>query len=75
MYMRVFSNVIFGDISELTTAVLYGFIILAMLVKWPSESNTFMLLFCLSNGILSLIGAFKPVENGIHCHTNGLLSK
>ncbi len=55
--------------------VCYGFLILALALYWPNEANTYLLFFCLSNGILAVIAAFKPKEDCDLCRWNGILSK
>ena len=62
-------------LAELAAVICYGFLILALVLYWPNEANTYLLLFCLSNGILALVSAYKPKENNDLCRWNGLLSR
>ena len=55
----------------------YGFLILALFLRWPNESHSFHIIFCLSNGILAAESAFKgsSSEDGELCRWSGFLSK
>lgn len=55
--------------------VCYGFLILALALHWPNEANTYLLFFCLSNGILAVVSAFKPKADCDLCRWIGILSK
>lgn len=61
-------------VLELTALVCYGFLILGLALYWPNEANVYLLFFCFSNGILALIGAYKPKEDCELCRWNGILT-
>lgn len=60
--------------ADLAAVVCYGFLIVALLLSWSNEANTYLLLFCLSNGLLAITAVFKAAADGEHCQWNGWLS-